>query len=136
MTDDRHPADLKEHINGMVRRAVEAGVDPVKAVQIASLNTAEYFGLNNLGAVAPGYKADLLILPDLKSFKPDLVIKNGVIAAENGRLIAELPENEALAVRNSVNVRWITPEDFRIEAKGSKVTALEVIPHQLITKYV
>ena len=136
VTDDRHPADLKEHINGMVRRAVEAGVDPVKAVQIASLNTAEYFGLNNLGAVAPGYKADLLILPDLKSFKPDLVIKNGVIAAENGRLIAELPENEALAVRNSVNVRWITPEDFRIEAKGSKVTALEVIPHQLITKSV
>lgn len=136
VTDDRHPADLKEHINGMVRRAVEAGVDPVKAIQIASLNTAEYFGLKNLGAIAPGYKADLLILPDLKSFKPDLVIKNGVVAAENGRLIAELPENEALAVRNSVNVRWITPEDFRIEAKGSKVTALEVIPHQLITKSV
>lgn len=136
VTDDRHPADLKEHINGMVRRAVEARVDPVKAVQIASLNTAEYFGLKNLGAIAPGYKADLLILPDLKTFKPDLVIKNGVVAAENGKLIAELPENEALAVRNSVNVRWITPEDFRIEANGSKVTALEVIPHQLITKSV
>lgn len=136
VTDDRHPADLKEHINGMVRRAVEAGVDPVKAVQIASLNTAEYFGLKNLGAIAPGYKADLLILPDLKTFKPDLVIKNGVVAAENGKLIAELLENEALAVRNSVNVRWITPEDFRIEANGSKVTALEVIPHQLITKSV
>lgn len=136
VTDDRHPADLKEHINGMVRRAVEAGVDPVKAIQIASLNTAEYFGLKNLGAIAPGYKADLLILPDLKTFKPDLVIKNGVVAAENGKLIAELPENEALAVRNSVNVRWITPEDFRIEANGSKVTALEVIPHQLITKSV
>lgn len=136
VTDDRHPADLKEHINGMVRRAVEAGVDAVKAIQIASLNTAEYFGLKNLGAIAPGYKADLLILPDLKTFKPDLVIKNGVVAAENGKLIAELPENEALAVRNSVNVRWITPEDFRIEANGSKVTALEVIPHQLITKSV
>lgn len=136
VTDDRHPADLKEHINGMVRRAVEAGVDPVKAIQIASLNTAEYFGLKNLGAIAPGYKADLLILPDLKTFKPDLVIKNGVVAAENGKLIAELPENEALAVRNSVNVRWITPEDFRIEANGSKVTALEVIPYQLITKSV
>ena len=136
VTDDRHPADLKEHINGMVRRAVEAGVDPVKAIQIASLNTAEYFGLKNLGAIAPGYKADLLILPDLKTFKPDLVIKNGVVAAENGKLIGELPENEALAVRNSVNVRWITPEDFRIEANGSKVTALEVIPHQLITKSV
>ena len=136
VTDDRHPADLKEHINGMVRRAVEAGVDPVKAVQIASLNTAEYFGLKNLGAIAPGYKADMLILPDLKSFKPDLVIKNGNIAAQNGTLTVELPQNETLSVRNSVNVRWITPEDFKIDAKGSTVTALEVIPHQLITKSV
>ena len=134
VTDDRHPADLKEHINGMVRRSVEAGVDPIKAIQIASLNTAEYFGLKNLGAIAPGYKADMLILPDLKSFKPDLVIKNGEIAAQNGKLISELPQPEELAVRNSVNVRWITPEDFRIEAQGDEVSALEIIPHQLITK--
>ncbi len=78
VTDDRHPSDLGEHINGMVRRAVEAGVNPVKAVQCASLNTAEYFGLKDLGAVAPGYKADLLILPDLKTFKPDfLYLKTG-----------------------------------------------------------
>lgn len=139
VTDDRHPADLKEHINGMVRRAVEAGVSPIKAVQIASLNTAEYFGLNNLGAIAPGYKADLLILPDLKSFKPDIVIKNGFVAAQNGKLTSEMPEYDSLSMRNSVNVRWITPEDFRIEAIGDgvkQVRALEVIPHQLITKSV
>ncbi len=139
VTDDRHPADLKEHINGMVRRAVEAGVNPIKAVQIASLNTAEYFGLNNLGAIAPGYKADLLILPDLKSFKPDIVIKNGLVAAQNGKLTSEMPECDSLSMRNSVNVRWITPEDFRIEASGDgakQVRALEVIPHQLITKSV
>ena len=140
VTDDRHPSDLKEHINGMVRRAVEAGVDPVKAVQIASLNTAEYFGLNNLGAIAPGYKADMLILPDLKSFKPDVVIKNGNIVAENGKLSVPMEENEELSMRNSVNVRWITPEDFRIDAGikdgNVKVRAIEVIPHQLITKSV
>ena len=140
VTDDRHPADLKEHINGMVRRAVEAGVDPIKAVQVASLNTAEYFGLNNLGAIAPGYKADMLILPDLKSFKPDVVIKNGNIVAQNGKLTAPLRENEELSMRNSVNVRWITPEDFKIEAgveSGNiKVRTIEVIPHQLITKSV
>lgn len=56
VTDDRHPADLKEHINGMVRRAVEAGVDPVKAIQIASLNTAEYFGLKTLVQLLRGIK--------------------------------------------------------------------------------
>ena len=134
VTDDRHPADLKEHINGMVRRTVEAGVDPIKAVQVASLNTAEYFGLKDLGAVAPGYKADMLILPDLKTFKPDVVIKNGNIVAQGGKLTVKLPDTEALSMRGSVNVKWITMEDFTIKAEGSKVRALEVIPHQLITK--
>ena len=138
VTDDRHPSDLKEHINGMVRRTVEAGVDPIKAIQVASLNTAEYFGLQNLGAIAPGYKADLLVLPDLKSFKPDIVMKNGNVIAHNGKLAIEIPQGEALAVRNSVNVRWITPEDFKISVNEPDgkigVKALEVIPHQLITK--
>ena len=140
VTDDRHPSDLKNHINGMVRRAVEAGVDPIKAIQVASLNTAEYFGLQNLGAIAPGYKADLLVLPDLKSFKPDIVMKNGNVIAHNGKLAIEIPQGEALAVRNSVNVRWITPDDFKISVNEPDgkigVKALEVIPHQLITKSV
>ena len=139
VTDDRHPADLKEHINGMVRRVVEAGVDPIKAVQVASLNTAEYFGLKDLGAIAPGYKADLLVLPDLKTFKPDIVLKDGQVVAQNGKLAVEIPENDAIATRNSVNVRWITMDDFKIQTEGDgvkKVRALEVIPHQLITKSV
>lgn len=139
VTDDRHPADLKEHINGMVRRVVEAGVDPIKAVQIASLNTAEYFGLKDLGAIAPGYKADLLVLPDLKTFKPDIVLKDGQVVAQDGKLAVEIPENDAIATRNSVNVRWITMDDFKIQIEGDgvkKVRALEVIPHQLITKSV
>ena len=139
VTDDRHPADLKEHINGMVRRVVEAGVDPIKAVQIASLNTAEYFGLKDLGAIAPGYKADLLVLPNLKTFKPDIVLKDGQVVAQDGKLAVEIPENDAIATRNSVNVRWITMDDFKIQTEGDgvkKVRALEVIPHQLITKSV
>ena len=139
VTDDRHPADLKEHINGMVRRVVEAGVDPIKAVQVASLNTAEYFGLKDLGAIAPGYKADLLVLPDLKTFKPDIVLKDGQVVAQDGKLAVEIPENDAIATRNSVNVRWITMDDFKIQTEGDgvkKVRGLEVIPHQLITKSV
>ena len=139
VTDDRHPADLKEHINGMVRRVVEAGVDPIKAVQVASLNTAEYFGLKDLGAIAPGYKADLLVLPDLKTFKPDIVLKDGQVVAQDGKLAVEIPENDAIATRNSVNVRWITMDDFKIQTEGDgvkKVRVLEVIPHQLITKSV
>ena len=140
VTDDRHPADLNEHINGMVRRTVEAGVDPIKAIQIASLNTAEYFGLQNLGAIAPGYKADMLILPDLKTFKPDIVIKDGQVVVQDGKITIPVPKNEEISMRNSVNVRWITPDDFKINAgiKDGKaaVKTIEVIPHQLITKAV
>lgn len=134
VTDDRHPSDLKEHINGMVRRAVEAGVNPIKAIQCASLNTAEYFGLKNLGAIAPGYKADLLILPDLKSFKPEFVLKNGKVIVENGKLVSEMEEFETPSMRGSVNVKWIEEDDFRIEAKSDMVKTIEVIPHQLVTK--
>lgn len=133
VTDDRHPSDLKEHINGMVRRSVEAGVDPIKAIQCASLNTAEYFGLKNQGAVAPGYKADLLILPDLKTFKPDFVLKDGNVIVENGQLAVTLEENETPSMRGSVNVKWIEKEDFQITAKGENVKTIEIIPDKLVT---
>ena len=134
VTDDRHPKDLKVHINDMVRRAVEAGVDVIKAVQIGSLNTAEYFGLKNQGAIAPGYKADLLILPDLKTFKPDIVIKDGKIAAENGKLLKSFTRFEKPSVRSSINVHWIEEKDFKIKGTSKLVNTIEIIPHQLITK--
>ena len=136
VTDDRHPSDLKEHINGMVRRAVEAGVNPIKAIQCASLNTAEYFGLNDLGAIAPGYKADLLILPDLKSFNPLYVLKNGKIVAQNNKLTQDVSASEVPSMRGSVNVKWIEQDDFKIKAKGNKVKTIEIIPNQLVTKSV
>ena len=139
VTDDRHPHDLKPHINGMVKMCVEAGLAPVKAVRIASLNTAEYFGLKNVGAVAPGYKADLLIFPDLENFEPELVLKNGNIVAQNGKLLYEINTELKGTARGSVNVRWIERSDFKIPAGAavdskSRVKAIKVIPNQLITK--
>ncbi len=134
VTDDRHPKDLKVHINDMVRRAVDAGVDVIKAVQIGSLNTAEYFGLKNQGAIAPGYRADLLILPDLKSFKPDVVIKDGKVVAEKGELLKSFAKFEKPSVRSSINVRWIEKKDFRIKGTSKFVNTIEIIPHQLVTK--
>ena len=134
VTDDRHPKDLKVHINDMVRRAVDAGIDVVKAVQIGSLNTAEYFGLKNQGAIAPGYKADLLIMPDLKTFKPDIVIKDGKIAAKHGKLTQTFTKFEKPSVRSSINVRWIEHKDFEIKGTSPFVNTIEIIPHQLVTK--
>jgi len=134
VTDDRHPTDLKGHINDMVRQCVEAGVNPVTAIKAASFNTVCYFGLNNLGAVAPGYKADLLVLDNLKDFKPEIVMKDGKIVAKDGKLTVDIEHNETPKLRGSVNVKWIEHEDFKIPAKSDTVRAIEIIPGSLITK--
>ncbi|MDD3236916.1 MAG: adenine deaminase [Candidatus Gastranaerophilales bacterium] len=134
VTDDRHPTELYEHINSMVRRCVAAGISPVKAIQMASLNAAEYFDIKDVGAIAPGYKADFVVLEDLKSFKPKMVFKGGIMVAKEGKMIEQAHKPELPTLRGSVNVKWIEPADFKIPAEGDKVRAIEVIPNQLVTK--
>lgn len=134
VTDDRHPTDLLEHINSMVRKSVEAGVEPIKAIQMASLNTAEYFKIQNLGAVAPGYKADFLVLDNLIDFKPKMVFKNGKKVAQEGKMLVDTTSLELPKLRGSVNVKWIEFEDFKMHAKSDVVKTIEVIPNQLVTK--
>lgn len=136
VTDDRYPAALKEHINMMVRRAVEKGVSPIKAVQMASINTAEYFGLKNLGAIAPSYKADMLLFDNLVDFKPSMVIKNGEIVAKDGKMIVDIESKTLSSLRGTVNIRWLEKEDLKIQAKSNKVKTIEVIDGQLVTKCV
>jgi len=135
VTDDRHPEDLTIHINGMVQRAVDNRVNPIKAIQMASLNTAEYFKIQDLGAIAPGYRADFNVFENLQEFtKPLMVFKGGEVVAENGKLVEDLENIEIPATRGSVNVGWLEDDCFQIEAHGDKVRAIEIIPHQLITK--
>ena len=134
VTDDRHPTELKEHINMMARRSVEKGIDPIKAIQMASLNTAEYFGLKNLGAIAPGYQADLLIFDNLKDFKPNKVIKKGNVVAQNGEMIIPIEKQISSSLRGTVNIRWLDKYDLAIKAESKTVKAIEVISNQLVTK--
>ena len=136
VTDDRHPTDLKGHINDMVKTCVDEGVDPITAIKAATINTAEYFGLSDLGAIAPGYKAHILIFEDLKEFKPTLVFKSGEIVARNGILTAIYETNDAPKLRGSVNVKWIEHEDFKIEAKKDKAKVIEITPSSLLTNSV
>ena len=135
VTDDRHPEDLTVHINGMVQRAVDNRVNPIKAIQMASLNTAEYFKIQDLGAIAPGYRADFNVFENLQEFtKPLMVFQGGEVVAEDGKLIDDLENIEIPATRGSVNVGWLEDDCFQIKAKGNKAKAIEIIPHQLITK--
>lgn len=136
VTDDRHPKHLAKHISRMVKKAVKNGVDPIKAIQMASLNTAEYFNLADLGAIAPGYRADIAVFKNLENFEPLMVFKNGKLAAKDGKMVIDTDNLKPPALRGSVNIKYLYREDLQIKAPHGKTTAkvINVIPKQLITK--
>ena len=127
-TDDREPDFIVEegHINQMVRVAVEEGVSPEDAVVMATINPASYHRLWRLGAIAPGYQADILVLDDLRSFRPRLVLKRG---APPVFVKLDVPD----WVRHTVNLAPVDAASFRIPAGASKVRVIRVIPAQLLT---
>ena len=88
VTDDRHPKELLEegHINSIVRQAIRLGLDPILAIQMATLNAAEYFRLDDLGAIAPGFRADIVAFDHLSRFRIKKVFKDGVLVAEDGKI--------------------------------------------------
>ena len=133
VTDDRHPKHLAKHISRMVKKAVANGIDPIKAIQMASLNTAEYFKLSNLGAIAPGYKADMLVLKNLIDFEPEMVFKNGKLTAQNGKMLIDTDVLKTPPLRGSVNIKYLYHKDLQIKAKTDTVKVINVIPKQLIT---
>jgi adenine deaminase len=129
-TDDRDPEDIADngHINGMVRDAVAAGVPVVDALVMASFHPAQWHKLDRLGAIAPGYQADLLVLPDLEQFVPDLVLKRG-------RPIEEVPPVPVPDwVRQSVRVRPVTARDFAIPSAGARIRAIGLVEDQVVTE--
>ena len=111
-TDDRDPEDIADdgHINGMVRKAVAAGIAPEDALVMASLHPALWHGLHHHGAIAPGYHADLVLLPDLVTFAPETVLKSG--RPIGGTPPIEIPD----WVRQSVRIRPVVAADFEIPA--------------------
>jgi len=136
VTDDRHLEDIyKEgHINYLVKTAIKMGIDPVRAIQMATINTAEYFGLLDLGAIIPGYIADLIVFDDFKNMKIKAVFKNGELVAKDGKIIdGIIPEYKA-KVRGTINVRWIEHDDFALKAESKYAKVINVIPGEIITK--
>jgi len=126
-TDDREPNFIVQegHINQMVRVAVDEGITPEVALVMATLHPAQYHRLWRHGAVAPGYQADLLVLDDLRSFRPRRVLKQG---AEPEFPVIEVPE----WVRQTVHVPEIDAADFAVKASG-RIRVIRVVPGQLLT---
>jgi len=136
-TDDRHPHDLlaEGHIDFIVRSAIGQGLDPIIAVQMATINPAEYFGLKHLGAIAPGRQADFLILDDLKELDVTQVYRRGQLVANGGRMIGEdmRPQPDY-----PPRVMKLIPEaiDFSIPARGRSMRVIDIVPDQIITREV
>lgn len=140
VTDDKHPGDLIRlgHIDYIIRRAVEKGADPIRAIKMGSFNTAAYFGLRNRGAVAPGYLADFVVLEDLESLKVKQVYKAGKLVAEDGACLTEPAAEKTWdgeikdRVFDSFHMEEIREQDFVVE-EGKRMRVIGLMPHQLIT---
>jgi adenine deaminase len=136
VTDDLDPEDILEkgHINNLVRTAINKGLDPIRAIQMATINPAEYFKLKKLGRVAPGFLADLLILDDLKQVSIDRVYHSGCLVAEAGKLVVPSVSAGEAHLPESMNVAWDKVKDFSIKAEGASVNIIQVVPGQIVTK--
>jgi adenine deaminase len=129
-TDDREPDHIADdgHVNAIVRDAVALGVPPEDALVMASLNAASWHGLAHLGAVAPGYQADVLLLGDLERFEPELVLKRGAPVGEIAR--PDVPE----WVKHTVRVQHVGAADFALPELRGPARVIGVVPGQIVTE--
>ena len=140
VTDDKHPGDLLDsgHIDSNIRKAIRLGADPAVAVKMATLVPAQYFGFKQRGAVAPGYRADLVVVSDLKSFTVEQVYKNGALAAEHGKTLkpASLDIDYARFARvmNSFDLEEITLQDLELRESGEQERVICLNRGELLTK--
>lgn len=144
VSDDTHPETLLSlgHLNNVVRRAISNGLDPVRAIQAVTINTAECFGVSlDLGAIAPGRLADILFLKDLAGVQVEKVLVDGRLVADAGRLLVDLPEvTYPASVRNSVHLRErLTAAHFGIPAPTATDTArvrvMEIMEASVINRH-
>lgn len=135
-TDDRHAADIAEsgHIDDALRTAVAEGLDPVKAVTIATLNAAECYGLKWRGAIAPFYYADIAVVDDLRNFNVTHVFKDGKLVAEGGKPLFDTGEKYLPSfVKNTVRIKTVVADDFKITLSGNRAKVLTVKGGSIIT---
>ncbi|OGP76120.1 MAG: adenine deaminase [Deltaproteobacteria bacterium RBG_16_49_23] len=142
VTDDRHPKELIEegHINSMVRQAIRWGLDPILAIQMATINAAEYFRRDDLGAIAPGYRADIVTFDHLGRFQIKKVFKDGVPVAEDGKMLPRSLKTSSLSStgkrRKSIRIKAMDQDSFLLRSDQPLAKVIQLIPDQIVTKKV
>ncbi|MEO0092419.1 MAG: adenine deaminase [candidate division WOR-3 bacterium] len=136
VSDDKHPDELlsEGHLNATLRKAVKLGLDPITAIQMVTINPAEYFRLYNRGIIAGGKLADMLIVDNLNDFNVAMVIKNGKIVVENRQLKVKIPDYQDQRVLYTMKVKPFTKLALRVKAQDGRIKVIRIIPNQIITE--
>jgi adenine deaminase len=136
VVDDRSCVDLLRDgdMDAVVRKAIKLGLEPVRAIQLATINAAEYFGLKRLGAIAPGYIANLIVVDNLSGFNIDMAFHRGELVAEGGKALFKAGRYMGKKPVNTVNVKPFDIRALRLTAKGETMPVIEIVPRQIITK--
>ena len=136
VVDDRSCVDLLRDggIDAVVRQAIALGLEPVRAIQMATVNTARYFHLSRLGAIAPGYRANLMVIDDLSRLHVDLVFYRGRLVAKEGEALFRSGRRAGSGLATTVKVKPFGLEALRLEALNEIMPVIEVVPGQIITR--
>jgi len=132
-TDDRQPGDLLDagSIDMMIRTAIAQGIDPITAIRMGTINTANWFRLYDRGAVVPGRRADMVVFSDLQNLHAEQVYRDGVLIASNGTLLLAPPTPSPMQLRGSMNAGRAL--SFEIAARGTRVHVIESYDDQVVT---
>ena len=135
-TDDKHPEDLLNEgsIDYNIKLAIQAGIDPIDVITIASLNPALAYGLKGKGAIAPGYEADLVIIDNLEDFNIEKVYKKGKLVAQNNKALFDSETILPKSLLDTVNIpKKLTEEDLNLKIDGNKANVIQIIPDSIVT---
>jgi adenine deaminase len=135
VVDDRSCSDLLREgdIDAVVRKAIDRGLDPVRAIQMATINTAEYFRLHDRGGIGPGYVANLITITDLDKLEIDMVFYRGRVVAREGKPLFPFPP-VTIELEDTVRIKSPTAQSLRIAPAGETYSVIEIVPGQIVTR--